>query len=362
MTVRQRLERVRATLPQVLQTALAAAAAWLVSTEALGHRTPFFAPIAAVISLGITYGQRTRRAIEMAVGVAVGILVADALVVWIGTGTAQIALFVFLAMAVAIMLGGGPMLVTQAATSAALVASLRLPGDELSLTRFLDCLVGGAVALVVNLLLFPANPAQLARRAGDPLLRELAAALDDIAAALDARDVDAAERALERARGTSPLVARFGEAVDVGGETARYAPPRRRHRDTLDRYAAGAQQVAFAAGNIRVLARAVVRALDLDENVPPEAARSIRELGEAVRRLPASLERPDGDEAVRAREAAIGAAVTATLVLEQTGNMAVNVIVGQVRSTAVDLLRALGVREDDAVAQVRAAADAAAPG
>ena len=41
--------------------------------------------------------------------------------------------------------------------------------------------------------------------------------------------------------------------------------------------------------------------------------------------------------------------------LERTGNLSVSVIVGQVRSTAVDLLRGVGMSYDDAVDAVREA-------
>ena len=44
------------------------------------------------------------------------------------------------------------------------------------------------------------------------------------------------------------------------------------------------------------------------------------------------------------------AAGQATLVLERTGNLSVSVIVGQVRSTAVDLLRGSGMTYEDAEA------------
>ena len=50
------------------------------AADVLGHQTPFFAPIAAVVSLGTSYGQRLRRVAEVTIGVAVGVLVADLLV------------------------------------------------------------------------------------------------------------------------------------------------------------------------------------------------------------------------------------------------------------------------------------------
>jgi hypothetical protein len=49
-------------------------------------------------------------------------------------------------------------------------------------------------------------------------------------------------------------------------------------------------------------------------------------------------------------------------VLERTGNMSVSVIVGQVRSTAVDLLRGSGLGFEEAADAVRAAVRAAEEG
>ncbi|MGH8966057.1 MAG: FUSC family protein, partial [Actinomycetes bacterium] len=85
-SVDQRLARLRSKSWQIGQCAAAAAVAWLVAKDLLGHDTPFFAPIAAVVSLGTSYGQRLRRVAEVTVGVAVGVFIADLLVVLLGTG------------------------------------------------------------------------------------------------------------------------------------------------------------------------------------------------------------------------------------------------------------------------------------
>ena len=69
---------------RILQVALSAGVAWLVATEVFGHDQAFFAPISAVIVLGLTVRQRGRRAFELALGVAIGIGIADLIV--LGTG------------------------------------------------------------------------------------------------------------------------------------------------------------------------------------------------------------------------------------------------------------------------------------
>jgi uncharacterized membrane protein YgaE (UPF0421/DUF939 family) len=346
VSMRMRVERLRLAWRSVLQAGVAAGVAWVIATELFGHERPFFAPVAAIITLGLTISERGRRAAEVALGVALGIAVGDLLVLAIGVGAAQLALVVMLATALAIFLGSGQLLATQAAVSAALVATLQPPTDGVTFARFLDALAGGAVALVVNGLVLPADPVAMVRRAARPLLEELAATLEDIAEALLERDRGMADRALLRARGIDELSASFAEAVDVSRETTRFAPPRRRARRRVERYADAAAQIDLAVRNVRVLARGAIRAVRLDENVPPDAADAVHDLAAAVRASGEALEDPAAIDRVRGH--ALKAATTATRVLEDTGNLSVSVIVGQVRSTATDLLAATGVEPDEA--------------
>jgi uncharacterized membrane protein YgaE (UPF0421/DUF939 family) len=360
VSMRTRLERLRLSWRSVLQAGVAAGAAWLVATEVFGHADPFFAPVSAIITLGLTISQRGRRAVEVAIGVAVGIAVGDLLVLAIGSGSAQLALVVMLATALALFLGSGQMLATQAAVSAALVATIQPPTDGVTFARFLDALAGGTIALIVNGLVLPADRLAMVRRAARPLLDELAATLEDVARAIVERDRGLAEQALLRARGIDELSARFADAVDVSRETTRYAPPRRRLRGRVETYADAAAQIDLAVRNVRVLARGSIRAVRLDENVPPETAEAVQELAAAVRASAGALEDRRAVEHVRRH--ALRAAAVATLVLEGTGNLSVSVIVGQVRSTATDLLAATGVEPDEAADAVRrAVAEAAEP-
>jgi uncharacterized membrane protein YgaE (UPF0421/DUF939 family) len=50
------LRRLRSSALPIVQCGLAAGAAWLVAHDVVGHERPFFAPIAAVISLGVSLG------------------------------------------------------------------------------------------------------------------------------------------------------------------------------------------------------------------------------------------------------------------------------------------------------------------
>src|SRR5476649_1111913 len=65
--------RLRASLWPCVQAAAAAAAAWLFAHNVLGHAEPFFAPIAAAISLSANNLRRGRRILQMVAGVMLGI-------------------------------------------------------------------------------------------------------------------------------------------------------------------------------------------------------------------------------------------------------------------------------------------------
>jgi uncharacterized membrane protein YccC len=287
--IRRRVRRVRAELWGILQTTVAAGSAWALAS--LLHPHPYFAPAAAVIALGVSRGGRTIRAIELTAGVAVGILVADVIVRALGANTFVLMLVVGLSMAAALLLGAGAILVNQAAISGILIVATLQPGASPSPSRFLDALIGGAVALLVGQVLFPRDPVRAMAKAARPVVSDLSVALKALAEALRDGDEERARRALSAIR-------RYGSA-------------------------------------------------------PDELAEAVALLGDAVLELGNQLEHPEQDTA--ARGLALDAAVKATRLLQDDPGLSISVIIGQVRSTAIDLLRGSGMTGDEA----RTALDAA---
>jgi uncharacterized membrane protein YgaE (UPF0421/DUF939 family) len=344
-------ERLRVNGLWFAQAALATSVAWVLAKEVLGHPRPIFAPLVALIGVSATLGQRRRYAIEMVIGVALGIAIADALVVAIGDGPVQIAAIVSGAMAAAVALGGGVVLVSEAAASALLVVTIQPPGSGLSGARFLDSLLGGMIALVVTALL-PVNPGRAARRAAEPLLADLAGVLDEVALALEHGDAKLADRAWTHARSIDPDA--LADMVASGKEMLRLSPFARGARARFSRYELAAKQVDATLTSVTALSRASVRGLEVGANIPPAVPAAVRELAETVRTLDRYFEHPEEEPPVS--EYALRAAARATLVLEETANLPVSVIVGQVRAAAVDLLRSWGLERDNAESMVRDAA------
>src|SRR6266545_4671090 len=177
-TLADRVRRVRAAALFAAQAGVAAGLSWVVAFDLLHHTRPFFAPIAAVIALNVSVGQRLRRVVELVVGVALGILVGDALIYF---------------------------------------------------TRFLDALIGGVVGILVMALLLPVNPSAVIRRAAGPAMDLLADGLRGCAAALApvfwrsrgplTQYLDAAEH-IEHAARNGRVLARRTVALLRDGEPA----------------------------------------------------------------------------------------------------------------------------------------------
>jgi uncharacterized membrane protein YccC len=345
--------RLKISIWPVLQAAVAASLAYFLAEVLIGHGQPFFAPIAAVVCLSVTLGSRNRRTVELVFGVAVGLTVADLLVLIIGNGTLQIAVVVLLAMGAAVFFGGGTMLVNQAAVSAILVVVLQPPDTVFSPDRFVDALIGGGVALVINYL-FPVNPERLVERAAAPLFEELAGLLEEISTVLEEGDEGRAQRILDRSREIDGRVRTLNEALEAGHETARLSPTRRRSLRQLEFYGSAGIRIELAVINTRVLARGVYNAVRRGDAIAPQLPEAVLDLSRSVRALAEFLGDEEGPE--EARRWALEAARGATGILEERHELGISVLVGQVRSAAVDLLRSTGM---DQASALRALEDAA---
>ncbi|MEN3278882.1 MAG: hypothetical protein V7607_22, partial [Solirubrobacteraceae bacterium] len=181
--------RVRAALSPSLHAALAAALAWWIAHAVLGHGDPFFAPIAATVSLGTIPVHRSYRIVQMVLGVLLGIGVGTLLGALLGVSTPVLGLIVLVTLLAGRALGvgfvgDGMMLVNQAAGSAIIVAILHTGGTGSE--RAVDAVVGGAVALVIGVVLFPARPLPLLHAAERAVLASVASALEGVVSPLSA--------------------------------------------------------------------------------------------------------------------------------------------------------------------------------
>jgi len=345
------VRRLRASALPILQCGLAAGLAWWFATEVVGHTRPFFAPIAAVVSLGLSLGARMRRSVELVCGVTVGIGIGDLLIALIGTGAWQITLVVTLAMGTAVLIGSGPIFSMQAGTSAVLVATLLPPGDAAGFERMVDALVGGLVGIAV-VAVVPTHPVRRARRDAAGILATAGEVLQLVADGLIANDPKPIEKALRKARATQSAIDSLRSNLSGGKEISRISPLYWGTRARLARLTATADPIDNAMRNIRVLARRSLSLVRDDEILDPRLVDEIEKLSHALDVLRRMIlaepgEQPDQAEAARVlRSAASGMKPD----LVEGAGISATVVFAQIRSLIVDLLRVAGLERISAIA------------
>ena len=337
---------------QIFQKALAAGVAYWIASALLGHEQPAFAAIAALISLSVVTGKEGRQAVELVFGVAIGLVVADLLLSVIGSGALQIALVVALATGLVTFFGGGALSTTEAGVSALLMVILASPSSDLTGERFIEALIGSGIALAVRAI-FPHNPGETVGKAAHPIFEEFVGVLEEIYEALYTGDLGQAESALRKARRMDARVDGFKEALDAEYGSTRLSPTRRRALGQLGFYARAAEQLDLAVRDSRGLARAAVAMVRLGGEAHGPLAESVLKLAQAVQALDVYLEDPE--HPLDTRNYAVQAAASATVVLHERNDLEANMLVGQIRSTALDLLQASGMDYTAATQELDAA-------
>jgi uncharacterized membrane protein YgaE (UPF0421/DUF939 family) len=278
--------RLRGGLWPVTQAAVAAGLAWFLARDVLGHPQPFFAPMAAAMSLSASNVYRAQRAVQMIAGVTLGIGVGEGINAVL-SGPPAIAAATLTALSVALVLGGGffgqgLMFVNQTAASAVLVIALHQ--SSTGIERLVDALIGGGVVLVISVVLFPANPLVLLDRASHLVIQALADALADLHRQVETRQPDRAAWLL----GTGQLIlGTLGQLAQNRG-TARHivmvAPRRWPQRGAVD-------AAIERSGGLELLSNAILgllrvgHALLSEPEVPDELLNAVGPLSTALGRL-----------------------------------------------------------------------------
>jgi hypothetical protein len=272
----------------------AATAAWVIARRLGDHPDPFFAPIAAVVALNASRGERGSNAVRLLVGVVVDIVAGELAIGFLGAGYGTLALATFAAMAVAVALGGARVMVAQAAAGA--ILTVAVADGRAGPQRLVDALVGAGVALVFTQVLFSPEPVALLRRAGATALTDLAGGLALTARALERDDDELAERAMNSLRDLRDRLSELSRTRRASSRVVRHSVVWRTRMTGVVRESENAGHLDLLGGSCLLLTRT---ALAMS---PPERRRlapGVRELAGAI----ADLARAPGDRPTQQRAA-----------------------------------------------------------
>ncbi|MBV8788340.1 MAG: aromatic acid exporter family protein [Mycobacterium sp.] len=257
--------RLRSRWFNLVQTAVAAGLAWYIAHDLLAHPQPFFAPIAAAVCLSITNVLRALRAVQMMVGVTLGIGIGTLVEVVLGTGSVPIAVAALLALSFAVLIGQGfigqgMMFANQTVVSSILVLALFRSG--VGWERIFDALIGGLLAIVFAILLFPADPLQVLGRARVGVLGVLQRGLTRAADVAAGREVPAPDWPFSVVDQVHEQLGGLIAARATARQVVQVSPRRWRLRAAVQAADHQAVHLALLAGTILQLARAVAPPVD----------------------------------------------------------------------------------------------------
>lgn len=265
----------------ILQTAVAAGLAWWLTRDVLGHAQPFFAPIAAAVCLWATNVVRAEIAGDLVIGVAAGIAIGTGVNAVLGDGAIAMTVVVLLALWVAVTIAQAfaaqrPTFVNQTVISAILI--LTFPHSGFGVERFFDALIGGGVAVVFSIVLFPKNPLTMLDRARQGVLLDVR----DILNRIGDDDAPTSGWVVVAARRLHRRLALLGDARSTARQLVRLCPRRWSLRGATRIADGQSAQLALLATSVLQLARIATTSTDpLDESLRT----AITILGEAVAAL-----------------------------------------------------------------------------
>lgn len=225
----------RAPLLQVLKSAAATIAAWLIAGWLIPGPLPVFAAIAALLVVQPSVNQSLAKALERSAGVILGVVIAVLLSLLLGGQSWVVLAAVVVALLIAWALRASTGTGNQVAISAVLVLALGSSNPDYALDRILETLIGAAVGFVVNVAVVPPVLSTPARRDIGMLGRELAASLDRLADALPTtRSAAQLYELMLEARLLRPMKEAAEASLTAAEESLALNPRRGRHREDLD--------------------------------------------------------------------------------------------------------------------------------
>ncbi|MHB1953163.1 MAG: FUSC family protein [Sulfobacillus sp.] len=254
---------------QVIKTGLASGLAWALAHSLLNSQRPYFAPLAAILSLQVTVKESVFRGLQRVVGVVAGILVALVAVHFLGISAWSIGLLVLLAMGIATRLQLGTQGIPQVAISALLVMTIGASVPGYALARVLDTILGAMVAIVVNALVIPPDFTDAAEQAltslADSVSAVLAGIRDDLADGLNPTE---ANQHLDRAREVDRALSQARHAIRQAEDGLQWNYLVRHRKTRLKRLRQAIMVLDHCVSQVRGIARTLFVTLNRDVTSP----------------------------------------------------------------------------------------------
>ncbi|WP_062240046.1 FUSC family protein [Fictibacillus sp. FJAT-27399] len=250
---------------QVLKTAIAAALGWMVSSHLSQNDYPFFAPLAAVLTMQVTIAGSMEKAIYRVCGVIGGVIISMLIGHWLKLNAGSILLVVLVGMAVTTAFRMPAQVVSQVSVSSILVLAF---GQGYALSRIVETIIGSAIAVLTNALLVPPNTIPAAEELLLKLSNKASITLKDLVLLWD-RTLSHRREIQQEVKELTEQNEKGIEAVVLASQNLRFTPFFTKRRIRLEHLETGMKHLNHITLQIRGIARGI---RDLSTNLDDHAA------------------------------------------------------------------------------------------
>lgn len=345
-------EEFRSRASFIAQCALAAGVALFLAHYVLDVPEPMFAPVAAILTVGMSHGERLKRALEITFGVAFGVMVGELFVATLGVGVWQVVLLVAIGMAVPAWLGASTLMMNQAGIQGMIIMLLAGQQDA-AMGRWFEAFLGCCVGLVFSTFI-PSSVVRRPRVRATRLLERLASLQLTIAESIEQQDEKLARENLAESRSLESDLETLRGYADDSVDISTYVPWYRNRLKEMRTVATQLEPLDRALRNTRVLMRRSTLSTQLQQAPPESYVEMLRALSRVTDVLADYMR--TGHEPEDLRPMMHNLTQRASRPAPEA-DMAAEVLRAQVRSIIVDYNMLLGDDYTGALAQIRMADD-----
>ncbi|WP_052487602.1 FUSC family protein [Gordoniibacillus kamchatkensis] len=247
---------------QTFKTALAAALSWWLATVLAYNNYPYFAPLAAILTVQVTVADSLEKAVQRIVGIILGVAVSVLIGHWFSIGALSIFLVILAGMAISNSLRLNNQITSQVAVSSLLVLAFG-HSQGYAFGRIVETMVGCAVAVGINAFLIPPNAIPSAEASLLALGKRAASTLSDLTLLLGQKGGN-----WNGYNAVESLIIETGkslQAIHLAKQSQKFSPFLAKTRARLDVLSYGMNQLERVTVQIRGIRRSLADLRDMED-------------------------------------------------------------------------------------------------
>ncbi|REE68096.1 aromatic acid exporter family member 1 [Paenibacillus taihuensis] len=247
---------------QIGKTALSSALAWELASHLSFNNYPYFAPLAAILTVQVTVADSLEKAMQRTMGIILGVIISLLIGHWLSAGILSIFIVILIGMAIPKALRLNDQIATQVAVSSLLVLAFG-HNQGYALGRIVETVIGSAVAVAVNAFIIPPNAVPSAEASLFQLSKRAASALHSFVKlyrqeSSPAHDDEAVERLIDET-GVSL------QQLQLAKQSQKFSPFRSKERVRLEAIGFGMNQLEKVTIQIRGIRRSLIELREIEE-------------------------------------------------------------------------------------------------